>query len=280
MAERGSATRPNQSVRHAAAVLRAFSPTEPVLGVNEIARRVRLDRSTVSRLLQTLDELGLVARLEPDGRYRLGMGLAELAGVALAGLDIRDIAQPHLRRLSAATRETVNLATWDRGEAVTIEHLPGLEPIKALGWVGRRHPGYCTSVGKILLAFLDPPARAAALRGPLVAYTQRTIVDRDALWAELEQIRRHGFGFTRGEYQEGLSAVAAPIWDHRGQVTAALGLAGPAYRLTDERLYDLSEQVVEAATAISVDLGARRDDLLARRDRQAGAARPTLAEVT
>jgi hypothetical protein len=74
--------------------------------------------------------------------------------------------------------------------------------------------------------------------------------------------------------------VAAPVWDHRVQVTAALGLAGPAYRLTDERLYELSEEVVEAATAISVDLGARRDDLLARRDRLAGAARPPLAEVT
>jgi DNA-binding IclR family transcriptional regulator len=250
------APRPNQSVRHAVGVLRAFSPAEPVLGVNEISRRVRLDRSTVSRLLRTMEELGLISRVEPGGRYRLGMGLAELAGVALAGLDIRDVAQPHLRRLSAATRETINLAIWDRDRAVIIEHVAGLEPIKALGWVGRHHPGHCTSVGKVFLAFLDRSAREAVLARPLAAYTRQTITDPDRLRAELDEIRRRGFGINRAELQEGLNAVAAPVRDHRGQVAAALGLAGPAYRLTEERLLELSEQVVAAAAAISRDLGA------------------------
>ena len=72
----------------------------------------------------------------------------------------------------------------------------------------------------------------------------------------MDEIRRNGFGFNRAEFQAGLNAVAAPVWDYRGQVAAALGLAGPAYRLTEERLFEVSEQVVTAAAAISRDLGA------------------------
>ena len=221
----------------------------------------------MSRLLQTLAELGLVSQDETSGKYRLGMGLAELAGVALAGLDIRDVAQPHLRRLNVATRETINLAVWDGDEAVIIDHVAGLEPIKALGWIGRRHPGHCTSVGKVLLAFLDSSASATLPSWSLAAYTQRTITDRDRLTAELAEIRRRGFGLNCGEFQEGLNAVAAPIWDHRGEGRAALGLAGPAYRLTDQRLLELSGQVLSTATAISRDLGGRAENApwLARR---------------
>jgi DNA-binding IclR family transcriptional regulator len=248
--------RPTQAVRHAAAVLGAFSAAEPFLGVNEIARRVGLNRSTVSRLLQTLHELGLVAWHQPTGQYRLGLRLAELAGVALAGLDTRDVAQVHLRRLNLTTRETINFAIWDTDAAVIIDHYPGLEPIKALGWVGRRHPGHCTSVGKVLLAFLDEPDRAAYLSRAVRAYTENTVTDPDQLWAELAEVRRTGLGSNRGEFQEGLSAVAAPVRDHLGRVQAAVGVAGPAYRLTEARLAELAAQVQETALAISRDLGA------------------------
>ena len=224
--------------------------------MNEIARRIGLNRSTVSRLLQTLHELGLVAWHEPTGQYRLGLRLAELAGVALAGLDTRDIAQVHLRRLNLVTRETINFAIWDTDAAVIVEHYPGLEPIKALGWVGRRHPGHCTSVGKVLLAFLDEPDRTAHLSRAVRAYTSNTVTEPDRLRAELAGVQRTGLGVNRGEFQDGLNAVAAPVWDHRGRVQAAVGVAGPAYRLTEARMAELGAQVQETALTISRDLGA------------------------
>ncbi len=252
-------TRPTQAVRHAVAVLRAFSPGEPFIGVNELARRVHLNRSSVSRLLQTLEELGLVARQPATGQYRLGLRLAELAGVALAGLDTLDIARAHLRRLNLTTRETINFAIWDADAAVVVEHYPGLEPIKALGWVGRRHPGHCTSIGKVLLAFLPHPARTAILHGQLQAYTSETVTDLNRLDAELDMVRQTGLGINRGEFQDSLHGVAAPVWDHRGQVQAAVGLAGPGYRLTESRMLELAEQVRLTALAISADLGAARD---------------------
>ncbi|MBV9543862.1 MAG: IclR family transcriptional regulator [Chloroflexi bacterium] len=248
--------RPTHAVRHAAAVLGTFSVAEPFLGVNEIARRVGLNRSTVSRLLQTLQELGFVACHEPTGRYRLGLRIAELAGIALAGLDLRDVAQVHLRRLNLITRETINLAVWDTDAAVIIDHCPGLEPIKALGWVGRRHPGHCTSVGKVLLAFSDEPDRLAPTSDALQTYTSRTVTDPERLQLELEEVRRTGLGVNRAEFQDGLNALAAPVWNHESRVQAAVGLAGPAYRLTDTQIAELTPRVQETALAISRELGA------------------------
>ncbi len=239
--------------------MRAFSPAEPFIGVNEIARRVHLNRSTVSRLLQTLQELGLVARQPATGQYRLGLRLAELAGVALAGLATLDVARTHLHRLNLTTRETINFAIWDADAAVVVEHYPGLEPIKALGWVGRRHPGHCTSIGKVLLAFLTHQERSAILHSQLQSYTSETVTDLRRLDAELVAVRQTGLGFNRSEFQNSLHGVAAPVWDHRGQVQAAVGLAGPAYRLTESRMLELAEHVRHTARAISADLGAPGD---------------------
>jgi DNA-binding IclR family transcriptional regulator len=261
MAEAAGPTRPTHAVRHAVAVLRAFSPTEPYIGVNEIARRVHLNRSTVSRLLQTLEELGLVARQPVTGQYRLGLRLVELAGVALAGLGTLDVARAHLHRLNLATRETINFAFWDTDAAVVVEHYPGLEPIKALGWVGRRHPGHCTSIGKVLLAFLPHAERSAIVHGQLQAYTSETVTDLGHLEAELSAVRATGLGINRGEFQDSLHGLAAPVWDHRGDVQAAVGLAGPGYRLTEARMLELAGQVRQTALAISADLGAPRDTL-------------------
>ncbi len=255
MSEAERSPRPNLAVRHAAAVLGAFSASEPSLGVNEIARRVHLNRSSVSRLLQTLEELGFVARREPGGQYRLGLRLAELAGIALASFDLRDVAQVHLRRLNVSSRETINFAIWDADAAVIIEHFPGLEPIKALGWVGRRHPGHCTSVGKVLLAHLAPEQRPRQ-PGPLPSFTPHTLTDPAQLEAELAAVRASGLGVNRGEFQQALNGVAAPVWDHRGVVRAAVGVAGPAYRLDERRLDELAVDVRSTALAISRELAA------------------------
>jgi DNA-binding IclR family transcriptional regulator len=245
-------------VRNAVAVLRCFSPQEPALGVNEIARRVGLDRSTVSRLLQTMVELGLVAKDGASGSYRLGLGLVELAGTALVGLNIRTVARDEMHQLNRALRETVNLAILDLGEAVIIEHLPSPEPIGALGWVGRRHPAYCTAVGKALLAHAGEPVVAAVLAGPLRAYTPQTVTDPVRVRRDLADVRARGYAVNRMEFQDALHGVAAPVFDHRGQVAAALGVAGPAYRLTEPRIQEIGDIVAGAAARLSRQLGAPR----------------------
>lgn len=251
-----SPTRPNQAVRHAVSVLHAFSAAEPTLGVNEIARRVGLNRSSVSRLLQTLAEARLVQQDRETGKYRLGLGLTELASIALVGLDLRQVARPHMQRLNELTRETVGLSIWDHDAAVMVEHLAALQPVMALGWVGQRNPGHATSPCKVFLAFLDQALTADVLGAPFPRYTARTVTDRDRVMAELEEVRRRGFAINEGEYQEGLNAVAAPVRDRNGEVCAALNVSAPAFRLNGDQLLALSSEVVAVATAISRDLGA------------------------
>jgi DNA-binding IclR family transcriptional regulator len=250
------ATRPNQTVRHVVTVLHAFSAAEPTLGVNEIARRVGLNRSSVSRLLQSLAEARLVQQDRETGKYRLGLGLTELASIALVGLDLRQVARPHMQRLNERTRETVGLSIWDRDAAVMVEHFAALQPVLALGWVGQRNPGHATSPCKVFLAFLDEALTADVLGQPFQRYTGRTVTDRAAVLAELAEVRQRGFAINEGEYQDGLNAVAAPVFDRNGEVCAALNVSAPAFRLSGAQLLELSGEVIAVAAAISRDLGA------------------------
>jgi DNA-binding IclR family transcriptional regulator len=206
--------------------------------------------------MHTLEGLGLLSREEPAGPYRLGLEIVGLAGVALAGLDLRRIARPHLISLSGTIGETASVAVWDRGEAVMIDHVPGFEPLRSLGALGRRYPAHCTSPGKVLLAHRPQPEVDQILAGPLPAYTPRTVTDPAALRAELGMIRMRGYAVNMGELNRELAGVSAAIRDHDGDVVAALCLAGPLFRFDKGRMTQLIESIVVAADAVSAEMGA------------------------
>lgn len=243
-------------MKHAFQILWAFGLEEPALGVNELSRRLGLHKSTVSRLLATLEEQRLVRQDPATGKYHLGVGIVELAGIVLNDLDLRHVAAPHLRQLWAATRENVNLGVWDQGQVLMIEHLSSPERIKYLGWVGAREPAHCTSMGKVMLAYSEPEIVESVIRAGLVAYTPRTIVDRGRLLQELEAIRRRGYSINEGESHEGLSAVAAAIWRYPHDLAGAVAVAGPSFRFTAEQVTQFGRMVVQTAAEISRQLGA------------------------
>jgi DNA-binding IclR family transcriptional regulator len=255
-AEALSQTRLTRSVTHALDVLWSFSPESPSWGVNDLGRHLGLHKSTVSRLLATLEERRLVRRDPATDKYSLGIGIVELAGVLLDELDLRRVAAPHLRQLSAATRETVNLAIWDGKEVVLVEHLPSPEPVKYLGWIGHREPAHCVSPGKAMLAFAGPETVQAVIDAGLTAYTPRTLAQPEELLRDLEATRRRGYAINQGEFRESLNGVAAPIWQFPGALTGAVAVAGPAYRLSPERLARFGEMVKQTAIEISRALGA------------------------
>jgi DNA-binding IclR family transcriptional regulator len=124
--------------------------------------------------------------------------------------------------------------------------------------VGRRTPLHCTSVGKVFLAYLPEPEQSHLLnRIKLTRRTKRTIVSRAALRTELERIRRRGFGMDDEEIEPGLRCVGAPVFNHIGQITAAISVAGPVFRVTEHRVPEIARAVKAAGRALSRDLGYR-----------------------
>jgi DNA-binding IclR family transcriptional regulator len=242
------------SVARAIALLEALGETSEGLGVNELARRIEVNPSTASRLLATLERGGLVVR-RPGGGYQLGLRFVTLADRVLARLDVRDLARPHLHALVAQTGETSTLSLPVGGEAVTVDFVPGTSSVVSMARVGRPNTLHATAIGKTMLAFGAAAALPRADR--LAPLTARTIVDRDALAAAVEQVRERGWGESVGEREDDLAALAAPVHGPDGRLAAILGLQGPLARMTGRRRSEILPLLLGAAAQLSRDLGAQ-----------------------
>ncbi|MGH2676639.1 MAG: IclR family transcriptional regulator [Actinomycetota bacterium] len=224
-------------------------------GVTELGRRIGVHKATASRMVSTLVDAGLLERQPGSEKYRPGFGLVRLATTALADLDVVRAARPVLEPLAEGTQETVNLGVLEGLEVVNVDQVAGSHAVVNVNWVGKRTPLYCTSNGKVLLAHLPEAEWDRALAVPLERRTPRTIVDPSVLRSQLGQARTRGYAYTLEELEIGLNAVAAPVRGADGEVVAAVSVAGPAYRVTRERIPELARAVAEAGVEISRRMG-------------------------
>jgi DNA-binding IclR family transcriptional regulator len=239
------------AVERALAVLDALSDGTPELGTNEIARRTGINASTVSRLLATLANAGMVEHVPATGRYRLGLRLLQLGNTVLGRLDLREVARPHLQELAAATGETVTLSAPGEHDAITVDFVQSASSVQSVAHVGRPSIGHATATGKVMLAF----GRAELPAGALKAYTSRTIADRRRLEAELKRVRRQGYGEAVGEREPHLNAIAAPVFGARAELAAIVGVQGPSSRFGRDAMRAALEPLVGHASEISAALG-------------------------
>ncbi|MEX0757406.1 MAG: IclR family transcriptional regulator [Acidimicrobiia bacterium] len=247
----------HQSVRRAAAILRVFTESTPQLTVSEVARMLGLHKSTVSRILATLADEGLVWHDARTGRYSLGLGLVELAGVALGQIDVRAAALPHVERLVGSVQETVTVSVLRGDEAVTIAHMPSPHSVRHVSWIGRRVPLRSTAAGKVFLAAALASGQEWSALGLPGAANMGDPASVPEMAAELRIVHRRGFATSVDEYESGGASIAAPIQDAVQSVVAAVALSGPAERFgADERLAALP-LLTRAASDIAFDLGAR-----------------------
>lgn len=245
-----------QSVERAIRILKSFSRERPERGVNELARDLGWHKSTVSRLMTTLERAALLSRNPDTDRYQLGMGLIALAAQVVSYADVRREARKWLRELSTSCQETVNLVVLDAGQVFNLEQfVPQERRVMSIGWVGRRMPIHCTAAGKVLLANLPEEEWEQYLPLTLEKYTWRTIVNHDDLLQELAQVRMQGYGLSQEELEEGLNSIAVPIYDHDGLVQSAASIAGPAYRVTSDQFPSLITKLSEVTSEISRRLG-------------------------
>jgi len=248
-------TRVLRSVNNALAVLESFSVERPELGVTELSQALGLGKSTVHRLLTSLAARGYVRKNPQTERYCLGFKAFEVGSLAAGRGAIREIVAPFLRSLMLASKETVHLGVLDEGDVVYIDKIESDQLLQMYSRIGRRAPLHCTALGKALLAWEPKESVERFLRRRLRAYTPSTRTDPDLLRQELAKIRASRHALDEEEFAVGLKCVAAPLFDHTRRAVASLGIAGPAVRLSDERLPRLTSLVREAAGGASRALG-------------------------
>ncbi len=225
-------------------------------GVSEVAAEIDVHKSTAFRLLGALESRGLVEQAGERGKYRLGFGIVRLAGAVTGRIDITQQGRPICERLAEELGETVNIAVMQEHYAINLYQVRGPGAITAHNWVGQLTPLHATSSGKILLAHLPAEERAALLtRAGLKKVTPHTITARTKLEKDLAAVRERGYSLTREELEIGLHAMAAPVRDRDGNVIAALSASGPAYRLTEQRMHELSPVLLKGAEEISHRMG-------------------------
>ncbi len=253
------------SVTTAIHLMKAFSVEEPELGISELAKRLRIAKSTVHRLATALLEEGLLEQNPDNGRYRLGIGLFSLGSLVRTRIDVAAEAKGFLNTLRAEVNENARLAILSRRNVVFIHDFESNDPVRLRSITGQSRPAHCTAEGLCLLAGLSDAALAAFLAEPLEPRTPNTVTDPEALMERIRKVRRLGYATEDEECDVGARCIAAPVFQADGRTVAAMGLAGPRLRLKKSQFPQLAETLVEAAQKLSERLGyVAREPVFAR----------------
>lgn len=236
-------------MQRATAVLDALADAGGELGTNELGRRTGINVSTVSRLLATLAEAGLVQQLPATGRYRLGVRLLHLADVVRANLDVRTLARPYLDELTELTGETATLSLPGEHDVLTVDYAQRDVSVRSVAAIGRNSVAHATAVGKVFLAC---GGRLPA--GRLVAYTERTVTDHGALEREIAKVRRRGWAEAVREREADLNGLAVPVLDGADRLVAILGVQGPSTRFTQKAMRAAVPPLRDRATRLAAML--------------------------
>jgi len=245
-----------QSVSRAFDILEALAGTDE-LGVTELATRTGLVPSTAHRLLGTLAKRGYVSQRVDSGRYALGYKLVELASGLEQGLArLRRVARTHLESVQGATEETTNLVVLDGDRVIYVDQVPGTRSVRMFTTVGAAALAHTTAAGKAILAF-GPPEIVAGLyhdRPELEQLTTSTLPTVAALREDLARTAKRGYAIDNEEHEEGVSCIAAPVFDRDGRPRAAISISAPTARVLHPDTSELGALLREHADRISADL--------------------------
>lgn len=245
------ATPRNNSVVRAFAILAAFDERNAEMTASAVAERTGFNTATTHRFLKTLEDIGVIARTA-QGRFRLGLRLADLGARVTQHEVIRDAVAADALALADALGETVHVAVMIQDQPIVVANAQPERNFSMDAPAGRHLPAYSTAYGKVLLSgYAENRLSAYLASAPLAQLTENTITDADALRAELDTVRRGGFSVDREETEIGIRAVAVPIVDSDGTVRAALATSGPAARLTEDRTSDVVVALSPVAARIT-----------------------------
>ncbi|MFC4275373.1 IclR family transcriptional regulator [Achromobacter aloeverae] len=239
--------------------LETFNAAQRPLSLKELTELSGLEKSAAQRLTHTLCILGYLRQHPRTRAYVLSSRLLEFSYSMLVTDLIREAAEPHLRALNLACRETVNLMDLEGNEIVYVLRYPSSHPVSVDLHVGSRLPVFCSAAGRAILAWLPEAEAEHLLAGPRKAMTEHTVTDLAALRAILAQAKREGYVVNNQEAFIGDISLAAPVFDRDGEVTAAINIAVPSPRWSIARAKkELAPLLLQCARRISNDLAGRR----------------------
>ncbi|MFW6264969.1 MAG: IclR family transcriptional regulator [Bacillota bacterium] len=239
-----------QSIDRAFDIIEKLVEADRSLGVTDISNSLGLHKSTVYRLLATLVYRGYVDQDEYN-RYKVGLKLFEVGGTVLNKMDLRKKIKPYLIKLQKECKETIHLGILDNMEVVYIDKEETNETIRMYSEVGRRVAAYCTSLGKVLLAFSDIDIKEKLKDQVFIKYTDTTISNLQELEQHLLEVKRQGYAIDNEEQELGIRCIGAPIFNYNQQIIAAFSIAGPTNRMTEEKVEELKNKVLKYSRIIS-----------------------------
>ncbi len=248
------------SIIRAVDILELYNHHDTELGISEMARRLNLYKSTVYRIVSTLEHKGMLEQDPQSGKYRLGLKLYKLGILARNDDELISISSPHLKRLTEKTGETSNMVVMDGSMSVYIAQYESSRMVRMFTRLGAKVFPHCNGAGKVLLSDMteDEIEYVIAANG-LPRYTQNTITTREKLMNELKLIKSRGYAVDNQEREEGVMCLAAPVKDGSGKVIAAISISGPRDRFGKNRVEELIRAVREEAGEISTACGYKQD---------------------
>lgn len=241
-------------------LLRAVGEAGRDLSLGEVCGLTGLPKSTAFKYLRTLRETGFIAHDQKTDTYRIGLLIWHLGQVSGEQRMVRDTVLPFMRDLQARFNETVNLGILDGNDIVYLEMVESSRALRMRAALGGRDPVYCTGLGKAILAHLPAESWRGHLPARMVPRTSKTITSVTALRDDLNEARERGWAIDRGENEEGVSCIAAPILGAGGRVAGALSVSAPAHRISRTLENDVAAAVSAAALEASERLGYSRTD--------------------
>jgi len=245
------------SVVRALRILESFSLQKSAYTNAELSRKLDLNKSSITRLLYSLEKARFVKRDKKSGEYQLTHKAYQVGRVYIKQVDFHTVSMPILKELAAKCGEVCHLGFLDEMKVLYLDWVESTRPVSLASITGKRLPAYCTGIGKIFLAHMDEEKLASYFRQiKLTRYTANTITNPEELKKQLRQVRSQGYAIDNVEFEPDVISVSAPIRDEAGDLVAGISVAGPVFRMTNEVLDELIvPQIQKASLEISTRLG-------------------------
>lgn len=237
-------------------IIECLSKNQKSMGPSEISALTGLHKSTVYRLLNSMHERGYIEKSAEDGKYRIGVKLIEVVSNHIDNLELHTEARPYLNELRTELNLTVHLGILDKHEVIYIEKIDTFPNLRLYSQIGFRVPAYCSSLGKCLLSRMAGSELEEIMNDcSFERFTENTITDIESLKMHLRDVRNRGWAVDDEEHFVGRRCIAAPIFDYRCDIIAAVSASGSSAALSKDRFSDIIRHVVATAKSISHRLG-------------------------